>query len=78
MQRNYSTAKGSSTHRKRYRNNGYTGHDNPLHRSGGAGNKAGLDQSFAKEAPSDQLLPRETPAAAPTPLGHRHRPPAWT
>ena len=68
MQSNYSTAKGASTHRKRYRNNGYTGHDNPLHRPGGA-SKAGLDQTFAKEAASDQLLPRETPAAAPTPLG---------
>ena len=68
MQSNYSTAKGASTHRKRYRNNGYTNHDNPLHRPGGA-SKAGLDQTFAKEAASDQLLPRETPAAAPTPLG---------
>ena len=68
MQSNYSTAKGASAHRKRYRNNGYTGHDNPLHRPGGA-SKAGLDQTFAKEAASDQLLPRETPAAAPTPLG---------
>ena len=68
MQSNYSTAKGASTPRKRYRNNGYTGHDNPLHRPGGAG-KAGLDQTFAKEAASDQLLPREAPAAAPTPLG---------
>ena len=69
MQSNYSTAKGSSTHRKRHRNNGYTGHDNPLHRPGGAASKAGLDQTFAKEAASDQLLPRETPAAVPTPLG---------
>ena len=68
MQSNYSTAKGASAHRKRYRNNGYTGHDNPLHRPGGA-SKAGLDQTFAKEAASDQLLPREAPAAAPTPLG---------
>ena len=68
MQSNYSTAKGASTHRKRYRNNGYTDHDNPLHRPGGA-SKAGLDQTFAKEAASDQLLPRETPAAVPTPLG---------
>ena len=69
MQSDYSTAKGASTHRKRYRNNGYTDHDNPLHRPGGGASKAGLDQTFAKEAASDQLLPRETPAAAPTPLG---------
>ena len=69
MQSNYSTDQGASTHRKRYRNKGFTGHDNPLHRPGGGASKAGLDQSFAKEAPSDQLLPRETPAAAPTPLG---------
>ena len=68
MQSNYSTAKGASTHRKRYRNNGYTGHDNPLHRPGGA-SKAGLDQTFDKEAASDNLLHKETPAAAPTPLG---------
>ena len=68
MQSNYSTAKGASTPRKRYRNNGFTGHDNPLHRPGGA-SKAGLDQTFAKEAASDQLLPRDAPAAAPTPLG---------
>ena len=68
MQSNYSTAKGASTHRKRYRNNGVTGHDNPLHRPGGA-SKAGLDQTFAKEAASDHLLRKETPAAAPTPLG---------
>ena len=68
MQSNYSTAKGASTHRKRYRNKGFTDHDNPLHRPGGA-SKAGLDQTFAKEAALDQLLPRETPAAAPTPLG---------
>ena len=68
MQSNYSTAKGASTPRKRYRNNGVTGHDNPLHRPGGA-SKAGLDQTFAKEAASDQLLPRDAPAAAPTPLG---------
>ena len=68
MQSNYSTAKGASTHRKRYRNNGFTGHDNPLHRPGGT-SKAGLDQTFAKEAALDHLLPRETPAAAPTPLG---------
>ena len=69
MQSDYSTAKGASTHRKRYRNNGFTGHDNPLHRPRGGASKAGLDQTFAKEAASDQLLPRETPAAAPTPLG---------
>ena len=69
MQSNYSTAKGASTHRKRNRNKGYAGHDNPLHRPGGGASKAGLDQTFAKEAASDQLLPRETPAAAPTPLG---------
>jgi hypothetical protein len=68
MQSNYSTAKGASTHRKRYRNNGYTDHDNPLHRPGGA-SKAGLDQTFAKEAASDHLLHKEAPAAAPTPLG---------
>ena len=69
MQSDYSTAKGASTHRKRYRNKGFTGHDNPLHRPGGGASKAGLDQTFAKEAASDQLLPQETPAAAPTPLG---------
>ena len=69
MQSDYSTAKGASTHRKRNRNNGFTDHDNPLHRPGGAGSKAGLDHTFAKEAASDQLLPREAPAAAPTPLG---------
>ena len=69
MQSDYSTPKGSSTHRKRHRNNGVTGHDNPLHRPGGGTSKAGLDQTFAKEAASDQLLPRETPAAVPTPLG---------
>ena len=68
MQSNYSTAKGSSTHRKRYRNNGVTGHDNPLHRPGGT-SKAGLDQTFSQTAALDALLPRETPAAAPTPLG---------
>ena len=69
MQSNYSTAKGASTHRKRYRNKGFTNHDNPLHRSGGGASKAGLDQTFATEATSDLLLPQETPAAAPTPLG---------
>ena len=69
MQSDYSTAKDSSTHRKHYRNNGVTGHDNPLHRPGGGTSKAGLDQTFAKEASSDQLLPRETPAATPIPLG---------
>ena len=69
MQSNYSTAKGSSTHRKRYRNNGVTGHDNPLHRPGGGTSKAGLDQTFAQEAALNQLLPREAPAATPTPLG---------
>ena len=69
MQSDYSTAKGSSTHRKRYRNKGFTGHDNPLHRPGGSASKAGLDQTFAKEAASDQLLHKEAPAAAPTPLG---------
>ena len=69
MQSNYSTAKGASTHRKRYRNNGFTGHDNPLHRPGGSISKAGLDQTFAKEAASDHLLPREAPATVPTPLG---------
>ena len=69
MQRNYSTAKGASTHRKRYRNNGYTGHDNPLHRPGGGASKAGLDQTFSQAAAQDTLLPPETPAAVPTPLG---------
>ena len=69
MQSNYSTAKGASTHRKRNRNNGYTDHDNPLHRPGGGTSKAGLDQTFSQEAAQDALLPRETPAAVPTPLG---------
>ena len=69
MQSNYITAKGSSTHRKRYRNNGHTDHDNPLHRPGGGTSKAGLDQTFSQAAAQDALLPRETPAAAPTPLG---------
>ena len=69
MQSNYSTAKGASAHRKRYRNNGYTDHDNPLHRPGGGASKAGLDQTFSQTAALDALLPRETPAAAPTPLG---------
>ena len=85
MQSNYSTAKGASTHRKRNRNKGFTGHDNPLHRSGGAGNKAGLDQTFAKEAPSDQLLPgrrrppHRPPWAAPTStVGPSTPAPAWT
>ena len=68
MRSNYSTNQGASTHRKRNRNKGFTDHDNPLHRPGGA-SKAGLDQTFATEAASDQLLPREVPAAAPTPLG---------
>ena len=68
MQSDYSTAKGASTHRKRYRNNGYTDHDNPLHRPGGA-SKAGLDQTFSQAAAQDTLLPPETPAATPTPLG---------
>ena len=84
MQSDYSTAKGASAPRKRYRNNGYTDHDNPLHRPGGA-SKAGLDQTFSQAAAQDTLLPREAPAAVPTPLG---RPainrwaidtgPAWT
>ena len=69
MQSNYSTAKGASTHRKRYRNNGFTDHDNPLHRPGGGASKAGLDQTFSQAAAQDTLLPRETPAAVPTPLG---------
>ena len=70
MQSDYSTDQGASTHRKRNRNKGFTDHDNPLHKpGGGAGSKAGLDQTFATEAASDQLLPRETSAAAPTPLG---------
>ena len=69
MQSNYSTAKGASTHRKRYRNKGFTGHDNPLHRPGGGASKAGLDQTFSQAAAQDALLPRETPAAVPTPLG---------
>ena len=68
MQSDYSTAKGASTPRKRYRNKAFTDHDNPLHRPGGA-SKAGLDQTFAKEAASDHLLHKEAPAAAPTPLG---------
>ena len=68
MQSDYSTAKGASTHRKRYRNNGFTDHDNPLHRPGGA-SKAGLNQTFSQAAAQDTLLPRETPAAVPTPLG---------
>ena len=63
MQSDYSTAKGSSTHRKRYRNKGVTGHDNPLHRPGGGASKAGLDQTFSQAAAQD------APAAAPTPLG---------
>ena len=69
MQSNYSTAKGASAHRKRHRNNGHTDHDNPLHRPGGSISKAGLDQTFAKEAALDQLLPQDAPAAVPTPLG---------
>ena len=69
MQSNYSTAKGASTHRKRYRNKGFTDHDNPLHRPGGGASKAGLDQTFSQAAAQDTLLPRETPAAVPTPLG---------
>ena len=69
MQSDYSTAKGASTPRKRYRNNGYTDHDNPLHRPGGGASKAGLDQTFSQAAAQDTLLPRETPAAVPTPLG---------
>ena len=68
MQRNYSTAKGASTHRKRNRNNGFTDHDNPLHRRGGA-SKAGLDQTFSQAAAQDALLHKEAPAAVPTPLG---------
>ena len=68
MQSDYSTAKCASTHRKRYRNNGFTGHDNPLHRPGGA-SKAGLDQTFSQAAAQDALLPREKSAAVPTPLG---------
>ena len=69
MQSNYSTAKGASTHRKRYRNKGFTDHDNPLHRPGGGASKAGLDQTFSQAAAQDALLHKETPAAAPTPLG---------
>ena len=69
MQSNYSTAKGASTHRKRYRNKGFTDHDNPLHRPGGGASKAGLDQTFSQAAAQNTLLPRETPAAVPTPLG---------
>ena len=69
MQSNYSTAKGASTHRKRNRNKGFTGHDNPLHRSGGGASKAGLDQTFSQAAAQEALLPRDEPAAAPTPLG---------
>ena len=63
------TNKGTSTHHKRYRNNGFTGHDNPLHRPGGGASKAGLDQTFSQAAAQDTLLPRETTAAVPTPLG---------
>ena len=69
MQSNYSTAKGTSTHRKRYRNKAFTDHDNPLHRPGGGASKAGLDQTFSQAAAQDALLPRDAPAAAPTPLG---------
>ena len=69
MQSDYSTAKGASIHRKRNRNNGVTGHDNPLHRPGGGASKAGLDLTFSQAAAQDALLPRETPAAVPTPLG---------
>ena len=69
MQSDYSTAKGTSTHRKRYRNNGHADHDNPLHRPGGGASKAGLDQTFSQAAAQDALLPRDAPAAAPTPLG---------
>ena len=69
MQSDYSTAKGASTHRKRYRNKGFTDHDNPLHKPGGGASKAGLDQTFSQAAAQDALRPRETPAAAPTPLG---------
>ena len=69
MQSNYSTAKGASTHRKRYRNKAFTDHDNPLHRPGGGASKAGLDQTFAKEAALDHLLHKEAPATVPTPLG---------
>ena len=68
MQSDYSTAKCASAHRKRYRNNGYTDHDNPLHRPSGA-SKAGLDQTFSQAAAQDALLPREKSAAVPTPLG---------
>ena len=68
MQSNYSTAKGASAHRKRYRNNGFTDHDNPLHRPGGA-SKAGLDQTFSQAAAQDALLHKEAPATVPTPLG---------
>ena len=69
MQSNYSTDQGASTHRKRYRNKGFTDHDNLLHRPGGGVSKAGLDQTFSQAAAQDALRPRETPAAAPTPLG---------
>ena len=69
MQSNYSTNQGPSTHRKRYRNNGHADHDNPLHRPGGGASKAGLDQTFSQAAAQDALLPRDAPAAAPTPLG---------
>ena len=87
MQSNYSTAKGASTHRKRYRNKGFTDHDNPLHRPGGGASKAGLDQTFSQAAAQDTPpAPGRTPAAVPDPpgpprrqpLGHRHRPPPWT
>ena len=47
----------------------FTDHDNPLHRPGGGASKAGLDQTFSQAAAQDALLPRDAPAAAPTPLG---------
>ena len=86
MQSDYSTAKGASTHRKRYRNNGVTGHDNPLHRPGGGTSKAGLDQTFSQTAAQDALLPpgdasrsTDSPwAVLPSTVGPSTPAPAWT
>ena len=86
MQSNYSTAKGASTHRKRYRNKGFTGHDNPLHRPGGGASKAGLDQTFSQAAasgrsscPGRRRPPYRLPLAAPpSTVGPSTPAPAWT
>ena len=70
MQSDYSTAKDSSTHRKHYRNNGVYRPRQPAAPAGGGASKAGLDQTFSQSSGLRiQLLPRETPAATPTPLG---------